>query len=145
MSAPRSMVIEPPLEQLRLDGGTQLRAEISVFRVQEYADAMKAGSVFPPVTAFYDGEEYWLADGFHRVEAAKLCGLALAVDVRLGSQRDAVLFSAGANAAHGQPRSNADKRNAVLALLNDISDEYSAAGQHECSFDNRCWSAWRDR
>ncbi len=38
---------------------------------------------------------------------------------RQGTQRDAVLFSVGANGAHGQRRTNEDKRRAVLCLLND--------------------------
>ncbi|MGI8981632.1 MAG: hypothetical protein ACR2FY_20585 [Pirellulaceae bacterium] len=33
--------------------------------------------------------------------------------------RDAILFAAGANSTHGLKRTNADKRNSVLALLND--------------------------
>jgi hypothetical protein len=39
--------------------------------------------------------------------------------VRQGSQRDAILYSVGANAAHGLKRTNADKRRAVETLLND--------------------------
>lgn len=42
--------------------------------------------------------------------------------------RDAVLFSVGANGAHGLQRSREDKRNAVLVLLNDPE-----------------WSKWSDR
>ncbi|SFI85528.1 hypothetical protein SAMN02799642_02923 [Methylobacterium brachiatum] len=43
----------------------------------------------------------------------------LPCDVRQGGLRDAILHSAGANAAHGLRRSNADKRRAVLMLLQD--------------------------
>jgi hypothetical protein len=41
------------------------------------------------------------------------------VDVRPGSRRDAVLYSCGANAAHGLQRTNADKELAVRTLLED--------------------------
>jgi hypothetical protein len=69
---------------------------------------------------FYDGAEYWLADGFHRVHAAqKLRRLTIAADVRQGTRRDAVLLSARANAEHGLRRTNEDKRRAVLTLLAD--------------------------
>jgi|GEM_PF-2957954 len=43
----------------------------------------------------------------------------LPCDVRQGGLRDAILHSAGANAAHGLRRTNADKRRAVLMLLED--------------------------
>ncbi|EWY35857.1 hypothetical protein N825_32650 [Skermanella stibiiresistens SB22] len=36
-----------------------------------------------------------------------------------GSRRDAVPHAVGANARHGLPRSNADKRDAVMILLKD--------------------------
>lgn len=77
-------------------------------------------ATFPPVTVFCDGSEFWLADGFHRVEAVKaLAWSEIAADVKQGTRRDAVLYSVGANATHGVPRTNADKRRAVLTMLND--------------------------
>src|SRR5690606_24706601 len=98
----------------------QPRAEMDAVVIADYADAMREGATFPPVVAFYDGAAYWLADGFHRAEAARVAGLdSIAADVRQGTRRDAVLYSVGANAAHGLRRTNADKRRAVLALLDD--------------------------
>lgn len=110
------------ISQLRLDGGTQPRAQLDLITIAEYADAMRAGAQFPAVTVFYDGEFYWLADGYHRVRAAEANGDGLATveaDVRQGSRRDAILFSASANVTHGLRRTNADKRRAVVALLSD--------------------------
>jgi hypothetical protein len=40
-------------------------------------------------------------------------------EVRKGTQRDAILYALGANAAHGLRRTNADKRKAVEAMLGD--------------------------
>jgi hypothetical protein len=37
---------------------------------------MAAGAVFPPVVVFFNEEEYWLADSFHRIIAANAVGLA---------------------------------------------------------------------
>ncbi len=111
-----------PLERFRLDGGTQARLKIDEKVAAEYAEAMKSGAVFPPVIAFDDGNSLWLADGFHRHQACKLLGkTAIATDRRHGTQRDAILYSLGANASHGLQRSKEDKRKAVETMLNDES------------------------
>lgn len=108
------------INKLRLDGGTQPRAVVDYATVEEYADAMQNGAEFPPVIVFYDGSEYWLADGFHRVHASMTAGFEeVFADVRQGTRRDAVLYSVGANAVHGMRRTNADKRRAVRTLLED--------------------------
>ena len=117
------------IAKLRLDGGTQPRADLNRETVDEYADAMKGGQEFPPVVVFNDGSAHWLADGFHRVNAAKLAGRAMIdADIRQGTRRDAVLFACGANHGHGLRRTNADKRRAVETLLRDEE-----------------WARWSDR
>lgn len=117
------------LINIRIDGGTQSRAAIDDLTVDGYAELMQAAVAFPPVVLFFDGDEYWLADGFHRYHAATRAGLdGLVADVRPGTRRDAILYSVGANKADGLPRTKADKRNAVSTLLND--DE---------------WKQWSDR
>jgi DNA-binding transcriptional ArsR family regulator len=109
----------PTLQQLRLDGGTQPRAQIDLFTVNDYAVSMSNGAIFPPLVVFYDGVDYWLADGFHRAEAAKQARLEPQMDIRQGTRRDAILYSVGANATHGLRRTNEDKRRAVMTLLAD--------------------------
>lgn len=117
------------IAQIRLDGGTQTRAEIDLAHANEIADAIRNEVVLPPVVVFYDGADHWLADGFHRVTGARSAGLVeIDADVRQGTRRDAVLFSVGANATHGLKRTNADKRRAVETLLRDEE-----------------WSKWSDR
>jgi uncharacterized ParB-like nuclease family protein len=117
------------LERIRMDGGTQARVQINQVTVSEYAEAMRDGALFPPVEVFHDGQAHWLADGFHRVLAAQEAGLvSIRANVREGSQRDARLYAAGANAAHGLRRSNADKQQAVQLLLADAE-----------------WRTWSDR
>jgi hypothetical protein len=109
-----------PISHIRIDGGTQLRAACSEATVAEYAEALKAGVAFPPIVVFYDNIDFWLADGFHRHAAHLAAGLTeIAVDVRHGDRRAAILFAAGANADHGLRRTQEDKRNAVLILLRD--------------------------
>jgi hypothetical protein len=80
---------------------------------------------------FLEHKRFWLAEGFHRIASALQSGfteLPLPCDVHEGGLRDAILHSAGANAAHGLRRTNADKRRAVLMLLEDEE-----------------WAAWSDR
>lgn len=109
-----------PLKLIRLDGGTQPRAGLDQETLAEYVRAYNAGAVFPPIELVYDGQDYWPFDGFHRIEASRLCGAPhVNANVRQGTRRDAVLLSVGANATHGLRRSNADKRRAVETLLRD--------------------------
>lgn len=97
------------LEAIRIDGGTQARCKIDQDRVQLYAAHMGEGEVFPDVVVFFDGTEYWLADGFHRYHATKMNGqVSIACDVRQGSQDDAKLYGMGANAKRGLPPSYED-------------------------------------
>jgi ParB-like chromosome segregation protein Spo0J len=108
------------LTQIKTDGGTQSRAGLDQFVIDDYAQLMKEGAAFPLVVVFYDGTYYWLADGFHRTSAAEQAGLeTIEAEVKQGTRRDAVLYSVGANATHGLRRSNADKRRAVETLLTD--------------------------
>ncbi len=109
------------ITQLKIELQTQSRVAINQDAVAEYADAMMDGDTFPPVTAFYDGKYYYLADGYHRYFAAKQAGLEdIDCDVKNGTLRDAVLFSVGVNSAHGLRRSNEDKRKAVMTILDDL-------------------------
>jgi len=108
------------IEQIRIDGGTQQRAEINNDAVTEYAEAMTNGAKFPPVTVIFDGLAYWLVDGFHRYHAAVQAGfLDIEADVKNGSQRFAVMQSLGANHTHGLRRTNADKKKAAFLAIND--------------------------
>jgi len=116
MNAPKTIL----LTTIRTDGGTQARTTMDREAIEEYAAAMTDGATFPPVTVFQEGKEHWLADGFHRLEAARKAGLmGIPADVRPGSLRDAKLWAAGANADHGIRRTTEDKRKAVGILLAD--------------------------
>ena len=105
---------------IRRDEACQPRATTHLDLIEEYANALLDGAAFPPVTLFYDGTIYWLADGYHRLDAAEAaCRAEILADVRPGSRRDAILYSLGANAVHGLRRTNEDKRRAVLTMLQD--------------------------
>jgi ParB-like chromosome segregation protein Spo0J len=105
-----------------LDFSIHARAEVQTDVVDEYAARMKGNDVFPPVVVFRERRRgtLWLADGQHRVMAARQLNRAqIEADLRGGDRRDALLYACGANAAHGLRRTNADKRRAVELMLAD--------------------------
>lgn len=121
------------LDSIIAEGTTQMRGYDEKL-VAQYAEAMKDGAVFPPVVVFADGEKYYLADGFHRVGAARaIKAKTIEADVHEllhgeSPQRSAILYACGANDTHGRNRSAEDKRRAVETLLKDPE-----------------WSKWTDR
>lgn len=111
---------------------TQTRAHVVWERAAEYAERMKAGDVFPLPIVFFDETTYWLADGFHRVEAAISNGRArIECDVRKGGKVDAILFGLSANIKHdksGLHRSNADKREGLkqcILAMRELGENWS--------------------
>lgn len=122
--------LQLPLAKIRVDGGTQSRSALCSETVADYADSMRAGSIFPDLIVFQGIDErivptdtrlyFWLASGFHRYHAFLQAGrLAVECKVYQGTRRDALLFSVGANEKHGLRRTNEDKRKAVELLLAD--------------------------
>ena len=92
-----------------LDLSLQTRAGTDVDTINNYAEAMADGAQFPDVTVFTDGTHYWLADGFHRVMAARQNGKAsISADVRKGTADDAVVFGGTANNKQGKRPTRAD-------------------------------------
>lgn len=95
--------------KIRTDGDTQSRVAIESAIVNEYTELMKGGASFPPVRIWFDGTDYWLSDGFQRVEAAIRIGKPkILADVFCGTLDDARWDSYSANSQHGARRSEAD-------------------------------------
>jgi ParB-like chromosome segregation protein Spo0J len=118
------------LSKIRIDGGTQPRQTINDTVIQEYSDAVFDGTHLPPVDIFFDGNNHWLADGFHRYFAYKKAGLKeIPALIHNGTQRDAIFFSVGANATHGLRRTKEDKIQAIRTVLGDL--EYADASDNE--------------
>lgn len=114
---------------LILSEEVQSRVSLDEAVIEEYAEEMKKGDRFPPIDVYFDGEDYYVADGFHRVKAAIKAGFdEINARVHTGNVRDAILHSVGANASHGLRRTNLDKRNSVEKLLIDVE-----------------WQLWSDR
>lgn len=107
---------------IETSAATQMRVDgVDENVVAEYARDMEAGAAFPPVSVFRDDAgRYWLADGFHRVAAARKADMnTVNAVVHNGGQRDAVLMACSVNAQHGVRRTQADRRKAIETLLRD--------------------------
>src|SRR6266852_2812245 len=102
------------LAAIRTDNTSQARVKLRASAVSEYARAMteqlaEGGLRFPPIVLFTDGQNYWVGDGCHRVEAARQAKLAeIAAEIQTGTERDALLHSICANNSHGVQPTNAD-------------------------------------
>jgi transcriptional regulator with XRE-family HTH domain len=128
---PTTEIIHLDLEEIRRDGGTQPRAKIDLQHIKRLEEQIEDGQEIEPVVVFFDGDDYWLADGFHRWNAHRNQEEpTIRAIIYHGTRREAVLYSVGANADHkpALPRSRADKRKVVLTLLNDPE-----------------WKQWSDR
>jgi len=109
------------IDALVLDEKLQSRTEISEKMVAEYAEDIRSGDEFPPVLTYFDGVNYYLTDGYHRRHAHKRAEkVSISCEVVNGTFRDAVLHATSVNSAHGMRRTIADKRKAVLTLLDDL-------------------------
>ena len=96
--------------------GLQTRVALDEATVREYAESMRDGAKFPPVKVYEEpvAVAYYLADGFHRVEAAMRAGLTqIDADVERGTFVDALRYALGCNGRHGKRTTNEDKRRAM--------------------------------
>ncbi len=136
------------LDQLRLDGGTQPRATLSFETVDDYSELMANGAKFPAINVCYDGQLYWVVDGFHRIKAAWQAGKEwIDADVWQGNLADAQWESYAVNRHHGLRRTNGDKQRAVKAALihpsgGGLSDRQIA---RHCGVTQPTVSAWQEK
>jgi hypothetical protein len=108
-----------PIELIVLHDDTQPRVKFTQEEIAaDYARMMVEGAEFPPVDVFFDGEEYWLADGYHRLMAAESLGWTeVDCTVHAGDLADAIWFSCSVNATHGLRRTREDVQLAIERAL----------------------------
>src|SRR6185437_4710561 len=111
-----------PLSKLRLAGDLQMRAEVDRSHQDQIAELFDEDNPvwpqhLPAGEACFDGESYWVYDGFHRYGAAQESGCVnVPVLVREGSRGDAQWYACAAN--KGMGRKSGDVAQAVrLAFL----------------------------
>ena len=119
------------IDLIRLDGDTQSRLKINQDTVDDYVNIMFESNApwpFPPLDVFFDGDDYFLGDGFHRLLGGKEAKLAsIPCSVHKGGARDARIFGMTANDQHGLRMSRADKKACVEWLLNQPGKMTQAA------------------
>ena len=124
MYEPSKIVFTPKslsVDVINITGGTQSRLKIKEDYVEEIYEKMKDGVEYDAVTIFFDGKEYWLADGFHRYHATRKNGKAsIKCKITNGLLRDAILYSKVANNLHGLQPSLQDKLHNVKELVDDF-------------------------
>lgn len=109
------------IRDITIDEQLQSRVAVSQDKIGEYAELMEEDIEFTPVEIIDDGKKFYLWDGFHRFHAAVKAKLTtIPANVKKGTYREAFLLSLGANANHGLPLSNADKRLKVKRALGDV-------------------------
>lgn len=103
------------------DPEIQPREEMNGGTITQYAEDMLAGIVFPAIRVFFDGEKYWLSQGFHRCAAAEQVEWQdIEAEVFEGTRDDAIWDAAGSNKEFddsGMRRTRSDKKRAVIIAL----------------------------
>jgi len=132
------------LDRVRRDGGTQMREAISEVSVVTYSEHMQDGAQFPPITVFYDGSDYWLADGFHRCDAYERAGITeVPAEVRSGMRIDAIRFAMGTNDKNGRPRSGGDMRRIYFSGIEN--EMFEADDAQAVKNTAKCSTRWANR
>lgn len=144
---PKAELKRLPLDAIKRDRKLQKRAEgTDQTVVQEYKEVLENGVTLPPVKVTFDGENYWLYDGYHSYSAAFAAGLKeLDCLVTTGTIEEAEWESCAANQAHGLKRTNLDKQKAVrdaLKLRPDLSDREIA---RHVGVDHKTVGSWRQQ
>ncbi|MFH1821190.1 MAG: hypothetical protein ABH852_01940 [Methanobacteriota archaeon] len=111
--------IRPDL--ITIDGGTQQRP-LDEDTLSRYTSLMADGVEFPPVEVVSDGVNFWLWDGFHRLECARRREQkSISAYVTEGRLREAIWLSFSANRAHGLPRQKGVAKKIIEAILTDTT------------------------
>lgn len=107
------IVALPEYQQVRVD-------HLRHATVEQYREVLQSGGELPPIKLIWDGQRYYLADGFHTLEAHKLEGYhTIAAHVYEGNKRDVPVLGAWGNRSHGLAMSAPDRKRAIEMILNE--------------------------
>lgn len=103
---------------LKFDPELYPRLKVGWLTAYQYAQAMKAGSVFPPIVAGRFSGQLYVVDGWHRVEAKKILGEEYVEGVvkEYKSREDMFVEAIKLNVSHGRPLSVQEKVRLIKKL-----------------------------
>ena len=126
-------VFHPRVEPSEFDAakslGNQARIAkpIDEARVEQYAEAMRRGEIFPPVIAHGKPGKYVIADGNHRLHGALRAKKPLRMYLISADARTIVLITFEANTRHGLPTSEDERIQQALYLIDNGANIPEAA------------------
>jgi len=124
VSEQKSVMVQ--VADLVLNDAYQVRNEVDQGAVRRYADAMRTGHEFPPITVAMVNGAPVVVDGWHRTNAARLIGRpTLLANLIEADERELAWIGAEANSSHGVPLKRSEARNVFRA--------YVRAGRHRNS------------
>jgi hypothetical protein len=119
----------------------QVREKTDPATVEAYAERMSFGDKFPPPVVFEDANGELLPAGGNNTNEAALLNKSeyYECEIRKGDRQEATLFAVSANAKHGLPMNGADKRRAVMMVLNlpGWADKSDAMVAERCGVSDR--------
>jgi len=117
------------------DDSLQVRKNVQTATVRRYAEAMRTGAEFPPVTLGSIGGSLYLVDGWHRVAAAQLNDHSIiSATIATMTRSEAEWLAAEANIRHGLSLKSKEYRQVFRAFIR--------SGQHRLK--GRRLMAYRD-
>jgi len=144
----KAHLVEIDRKLLRRDGGTQPREKLDREHIEDLIRDWKKGDRFEPALVYYDGQSYWLTDGYHRDAALEELGESkILIEIRSGTVEDAQWHSYSVNQHKALKRSNADKQRAIIGALKHlygVSRSNVQIAEH-CGVDEGTVRAWRKK
>jgi transposase len=146
LATEKIQIIDINIHQIRRDGGTQPRGLLDEDHINDLLVSLKSGAKLEEILVYYDGENYWLTDGYHRLAATIRYGKdKIRANIRQGTLEEAQWHSFSVNQHNVLKRSNADKQRAIIGALKHCygySKSNTDIARH-CGVDEKTVRIWR--
>lgn len=123
MASPAVPVMSLRVTELQVDPEIQPRVSLSMSTIDDYSTLYaeaEEGEPLPPLDVFQMAGHYYVTDGFHRLEAAKLVKRkTLLCCVYEGTRQEAMRHAARANLRRGLPYTPRDRELILERFLSD--------------------------
>lgn len=106
------------ISELAFDSNLYPRMKVGWLTAYQYAQAMRAGSIFPPILVGRLKGKLYVVDGWHRLEAKKMLKeeYVEAMVKNYENKRDMIVESIRLNSTHGRPLSVQEKVRLIYKL-----------------------------